>query len=200
MGSHTETHSQTVGRYNKLDLTDEQKKQLSDYFNNLGQDRQQFIDYYKQWSNPEAGSIQDKLRKTALGENLNYVNPYEQKMLDDSIDQRNHDIQRTIDAAGRLGSSKNYEAIANNTDSMRNQFMANNINRNRAEQQAAINEYLGGLSNSIGRQQGIDLSLPSILRQYINSYNTDTQSVTEKRSNLSSILGGIGSIIPIIWG
>ena len=138
MGSHTETHSQTVGRYNKLDLTDEQKKQLSDYFNNLGQDRQQFIDYYKQWSNPEAGSIQDKLRKTALGENLNYVNPYEQKMLDDSIDQRNHDIQRTIDAAGRLGSSKNYEAIANNTDSMRNQFMANTINRNRAEQQSAL--------------------------------------------------------------
>ena len=83
---------------------------------------------------------------------------------------------------------------------MRNQFMANTINRNRAEQQSALLQYLNGLANSVGRQDSIDMGLPSILRQYINSHTDNVNETMQKRSNLNSILGGIGSIIPIFGG
>lgn len=200
MGSRTIKNRTENTSYNQLDMTDDQKKQLSNYFNNLSDDRKQWIDNYNQWSNPAEGSIQDYLRKRAMGNNLGYVNPYEQQMLNDNINQRNLAIQRAVDASGRNGSFDNYKAIADNTDMMRNQFMANTINRNRAEQQSALLQYLNGLANSVGRQDSIDMGLPSILRQYINSHTDNVNEKMEKRSNLNSILGGIGSIIPIFGG
>ena len=200
MGSRTIKNRTENTSYNQLDMTDDQKKQLSNYFNNLSDDRKQWIDNYNQWSNPSEGSIQDYLRKRAMGNNLGYVNPYEQQMLNDNINQRNLAIQRAVDASGRNGSFDNYKAIADNTDMMRNQFMANTINRNRAEQQSALLQYLNGLANSVGRQDSIDMGLPSILRQYINSHTDNVNEKMEKRSNLNSILGGIGSIIPIFGG
>lgn len=200
MGSRTIKNRTENTSYNQLDMTDDQKKQLSNYFNNLSDDRKQWIDNYNQWSNPAEGSIQDYLRKRAMGNNLGYVNPYEQQMLNDNINQRNLAIQRAVDASGRNGSFDNYKAIADNTDMMRNQFMANTINRNRAEQQSALLQYLNGLANSVGRQDSIDMGLPSILRQYINSHTDNVNETMQKRSNLNSILGGIGSIIPIFGG
>ena len=200
MGSRTIKNRTENTSYNQLDMTDDQKKQLSNYFNNLSDDRKQWIDNYNQWSNPAEGSIQDYLRKRAMGNNLGYVNPYEQQMLNDNINQRNLAIQRAVDASGRNGSFDNYKAIADNPDMMRNQFMANTINRNRAEQQSALLQYLNGLANSVGRQDSIDMGLPSILRQYINSHTDNVNEKMEKRSNLNSILGGIGSIIPIFGG
>ena len=200
MGSRTIKNRTENTSYNQLDMTDDQKKQLSNYFNNLSDDRKQWIDNYNQWSNPSEGSIQDYLRKRAMGNNLGYVNPYEQQMLNDNINQRNLAIQRAVDASGRNGSFDNYKAIADNTDMMRNQFMANTINRNRAEQQSALLQYLNGLANSVGRQDSIDMGLPSILRQYINSHTDNVNETMQKRSNLNSILGGIGSIIPIFGG
>ena len=200
MGSRTIKNRTENTSYNQLDMTDDQKKQLSNYFNNLSDDRKQWIDNYNQWSNPAEGSIQDYLRKRAMGNNLGYVNPYEQQMLNDNINQRNLAIQRAVDASGRNGSFDNYKAIADNPDMMRNQFMANTINRNRAEQQSALLQYLNGLANSVGRQDSIDMGLPSILRQYINSHTDNVNETMQKRSNLNSILGGIGSIIPIFGG
>lgn len=106
------------------------------------------------WANPTQGSLQDKIYNTALGNNPTSVNPYEQQLFDQQLNSSNNAIMRQFAGAGRGNSFSNLDAITKNTNSMTNQFMNDNINRNRAAALNAQQMYFNGLGSSLNQAMG----------------------------------------------
>ena len=181
MGSHSTTN--TVTRRNGVEVPDNLKPFLDNILNtpkNLNTDLT---------NNP----IFKNIYNTAMGNNLNYVNPYEQKQLNQNIDNTNNAIMRQFDASGRGNSFSNLQAVTDNTDNLTNTFMANNLNRNRQAMTNAQNLYFNQLNQGKRNQLDANSLLGNLIRNFSTTINTNSQT-TPGRSwweNGASILGGL---------
>lgn len=128
---------------------------------------------------------------TAMGNNLNQVNPYEQQQLNQNINNSNNAIMRQFDAAGRGNSFSNLQAVTGNTDNLTQGFMANNLNRNRQAMQNAQNMYFQQGNQSIQNQLAANSLLAQLIRGLSGTSNTQTQTTPGHSwlENLGGILG-----------
>lgn len=131
------------------------------------------------------------IMQTALGQNLNQVNPYEQKQLNQNIDNSNNAIMRQFDAAGRGNSFSNLQAVTGNTDNLTQGFMANNLNRNRQDMQNAQGIYFQQGNQSIQNQLNANQLLARLIQGLSGTSSTNTQTIPGNTwlQNLGGVLG-----------
>lgn len=137
-----------------------------------------------------------KMYETAMGNNLNAVNPYEQAQLNHNIDNSNNAIMRQFDAAGRGNSFSNLQAVTGNTDNLTSGFMANNLNRNRQAMMAAQAGYLGQANQGIQNKLAANGLLANLIRG-LSSTKTTGQQVIPGRTwaeDAGGLLGSIGGL------
>lgn len=135
--------------------------------------------------------VYKNIMNTALGQNLNQVNPYEQQQLNQNIDNTNNAIQRQFFANGRGNSFSDLQAVTGNTDNLTNQFMANNLNRNRQAMQNAQGMYFQQGNQSIQNQLNSNELLARLIQGLSGTSRTDTQTVPGNNwlQNIGGILG-----------
>lgn len=129
------------------------------------------------------------IMQTALGQNLNQVNPYEQQLLNQNIDNTNNAIQRQFADKGRDFSWKNLQAITGNTDNLTQSFMANNFNRNRQAMQNAQGMYFQQGNQSIQNQLAANGLLAKLIAGLSGTSQTNT--TTAPGNNWLQNVGGI---------
>lgn len=131
------------------------------------------------------------IMQTALGQNLNQVNPYEQAQLNQNIDNSNNAIMRQFDAAGRGNSFNNLQAVTGNTDNLTQGFMANNLNRNRQAMQNAQGMYFQQGNQSIQNQLNANQLLARLIQGLSGTSSTNTQTIPGNTwlQNLGGVLG-----------
>lgn len=146
-----------------------------------------------EWQNHKSGTLSGNIYENAIGNNLDFVNEREQALLNKVIDQQNNAINRQFAGAGRSGSFSSLNAITNATSKLENQFLADNINRNRQSQLAAQAQYLNGLSG--------------FNNQALNAVDQNkimvNETITPGKSAIENIMGGLGvggSLISAIKG
>ena len=181
MSSHSTTN--TVTRRNGVEIPDNLKPFFDSILNstkNLNQDL----------TNNE---VFKNLYNTAMGNNLNYINPYEQKQLNSNIDNTNNAIMRQFDASGRGNSFSNLQAITGNTDKLTQGFMANNLNRNRQAMNNAQNLYFNQLNQGTRNQLDANNLLSNLIRNFSTTINSNSQTNPGRSwwENGASILGGL---------
>lgn len=181
MSSHSRTN--TVVRKNGIEIPDNLKPFLDDVLNktkNINTDMSN-NDVFK------------NIYNTALGKDLNYVNPYEQQQLNKNIDTTNNAIMRQFDSAGRGNSFSNLQAVTGNTDNLTNAFMSNNLNHNRQDMQNAQNLYLNQNNRDTQNQLAANSLLANLIRSLSTTVNTDSQTTPGRGwfENTASILGGL---------
>ena len=140
-------------------------------------------------SDTSTNPILKKMYETAMGNNLNMVNPYEQAQLNQNIDNSNNAIMRQFDASGRGNSFSNLQAVTGNTDNLTSGFMANNFNRNRQAMMAAQSGYLQNKMAANGL-------LANLIRG-LSSTKTTGQQVIPGRTwaeDAGGLLGSIGGL------
>lgn len=131
------------------------------------------------------------IMQTALGQNLNQVNPYEQAQLNQNIDNSNNAIMRQFDASGRGNSFSNLQAVTGNTDNLTQGFMANNLNRNRQAMQNAQGIYFQQGNQSIQNQLNANQLLARLIQGLSGTSSTNTQTIPGNTwlQNLGGVLG-----------
>lgn len=137
--------------------------------------------------------VYKNIMNTALGQNLNQVNPYEQQQLNQNIDNTNNAIQRQFADKGRDYSFKDLQAITGNTDALTQGFMANNFNRNRQDMQNAQNMFFQQGNQSIQNQLSSNELLARLIQGLSGTSRTDT--TTAPGRDLLDTVGGIFGIL-----
>src|SRR5699024_9039138 len=114
VGAEMSSHSNTTNviRRNDVTIPDQFKDYLNNALKNINNINTNLTD------NPVFKNIYD----TAIGKNLNSVNPYEQTQLNHAIDNSNNAIMRQFDAAGRGNSFNNLQAITGNTNRLTSNY------------------------------------------------------------------------------
>lgn len=181
MSSHSNTTN--VIRRNDVTIPDQFKDYLNNALKNINNINTNLTD------NPVFKNIYD----TAIGKNLNSVNPYEQTQLNHAIDNSNNAIMRQFDAAGRGNSFNNLQAITGNTDKLTSNFMADNLNRNRQNMLDAQRMFMDQSNRDLQNKLGVNQTLADIIRRFSGANETGSQT-TPGKSWWENGLGFLGRL------